>query len=261
MAIDYSGFAQTYAGPTGFEKVERGLSNLAASIPTMQEKVQKSFQDYWIKKDKTMDPTFRLGSDGDLDYKGTPSNMLDDTGEISFAPGDFKVRTLTEEWNDYVKHLDNNGLRMRPDEYARFAEQFAGKSEQWGLNIANKFERMRLSGVSKSKIRELIASNPSLLQNLAKMSAINPAAYASISEYLIPGKGILPGTVDEFGNIIGAASPLLVAGGVRAGLGAWKAPKGTRFGAAKAGFARGAWPGAGLGEAMGKRALGAGLGG
>jgi hypothetical protein len=252
--------------------LEFGASSLASSIPTMQEKVQKASQNYWIEKDQAMNPTFRLGGTGDLSYRGTPSGFSDDTGEASFSTEDFKVRTLTEEWNDYVKNLRDKGLRMRPNEYAMFAEQFAGKSEQWGINIANKFERMRLSGVSKSRIRELVASNPSLLQNLAKMSAINPAAYASISEYLIPGKGVLPGLVDEASNIAGATTPLLASGAIRGGL-ALRSPgqvfdeatgkfgKRGRLATFRRGFARGAMPGAGLERAMGRRALGAGLGG
>ena len=152
-----------------------------------------------------MSPTFKVGATGSLAYQGTPTGA-----DGAFRTGDFNVRSLTEEWNNYRKYLDDNGLRMRPDEYTQFAEAHRLKSEQWGQDIASKFERMKLSGVDRSKIRETIANNPALMQNLVKMSAISPTAYAAVSDYLVPGKGIVPGLMGVELKLAGAPPPPIV---------------------------------------------------
>ena len=47
MAIDYTGYAQAYGGSQGIgANIQRGMSDLAAAIPTNEEKAQGAFSRY-----------------------------------------------------------------------------------------------------------------------------------------------------------------------------------------------------------------------
>ena len=226
MAIDYTGFGQSRGGAVG-QTLGQGFAQIAANLPSPEERTQERFSKYFNKLDMSMNPVFEVSADGTMSYKGVANQSGD------FSTENFKVKTLTEAWNDYVNTLETKGLKLRPDEYSRFAEMYQAKSSEWGMNLANKFERMKNAGLSKTKIRKMISGNPELLQNLSKVSALSPESYASIQDYLVPGKALIPSAFGNLGNLAMAASPMGLAAAMRGGQAAWSAPKGKGLEAAR----------------------------
>ena len=132
MAIDYTGFGQSRGGAVG-QTLGQGFAQIAANLPSPEERTQERFSKYFNKLDMSMNPVFEVSADGTMSYKGVANQSGD------FSTENFKVKTLTEAWNDYVNTLETKGLKLRPDEYSRFAEMYQAKSSEWGMNLANKF--------------------------------------------------------------------------------------------------------------------------
>ena len=252
MAIDYSGAGQSRGGTVG-QGLGQGFAQIAAQLPSPEERTQQAFSKYFNTLDMSMNPIFEVSADGTMSYKGV-ANKSGNFGD------NFKVKTLTEAWNDYVQNLNNKGVKLRPDEYSLFSEMYRAKSSEWGINLANKFERMQNAGLSKSKVRQMIAGNPELLQNLSKVSAISPESYASFQEYVMPGRGIIPSAISNIGNLAGALSPMGIPAAYR-GYEAFKAAKeGKGMAAARSAAAKRMVPGATALKTVINRGLGKGKG-
>tara|TARA_R110002020_G_scaffold359726_5_gene572452 strand:- start:541 stop:1806 length:1266 start_codon:yes stop_codon:yes gene_type:complete len=238
MAIDYSGYAGAYGGAGGGQMggagggqglFAQGVSQALSNMPTAAEKLESNQLQYFSNLANQLTPTFSI-DEGKLTTMGGVSEQA--------------LQSLPDAWAEYKKTIGN---RIRPNEFTLFKEKYDNLIADSGAKLIQKFTLMSQEGVKNSTIREHLRANPKMRQTLVSLGMQNPELLSAITPFLSEGIGIVPGIMEEGGELAGAASPLLLSGAARAVGGAWKGgPKGA-LDAAKKGFMRGVMPGGAIG--------------
>ena len=69
MAIDYTGFGQSRGGAVG-QTLGQGFAQIAANLPSPEERTQERFSKYFNKLDMSMNPVFEVSADGTMSFQG-----------------------------------------------------------------------------------------------------------------------------------------------------------------------------------------------
>ena len=113
MAINFSGYADAYAGsgggniggsPSGGKTLfTQGLASALGGLPSAAEKLENNQLSYFSKLSNQMTPVFSI--------EGGKLQATDIGGGLP------KLKTLPESWKEYKATIGN---RIRPNEFALF---------------------------------------------------------------------------------------------------------------------------------------------
>ena len=154
------------------------IAGIIAHIPQMRK--QKKASQYWRQRDAQFNAPITVGQGGVLTM--TPEAM----SGLQFG-------SMTDEWNKYKAYMDSKGVGVTEEDYLAFKPFYELKMDEYGKNIASKFNSMEMSGVSSSAIRDLVTGNQNLRDTMVQLGALNPEMQNIFAKYTQPKTGLVGG--------------------------------------------------------------------
>lgn len=163
------------------------IAGIIAHIPQMRK--QKKASQYWRERDAQFNAPITVGQGGILTM--TPEAM----SGLQFG-------SMTDEWNKYKAYMDSKGVGVTEEDYLEFKPFYELKMDEYGKNIASKFNSMEMSGVSSSAIRDLVTGNQNLRDTMVQLGALNPDMQSIFAKYTQPKTGLVGGLKSSIPNAL-----------------------------------------------------------